>query len=155
MLWQRIHLRGSLLGDSAAINSAVFHVSSSGSSVNRIFADSATHKSHRQACCTDTPKQPTCDRQHRRNEVLSAASVRLQRMKKGSTRWWSLFLCKIPAIAYFHALRHYHWSPELNGRVRNGNVCFLRSKSPVIRRCASKAALICEKNFLLTSVCLF
>lgn len=28
-------------------------------------------------------------------------------------------------MTYFHAVRHYHRPHELNGRVRNGNVCFL------------------------------
>lgn len=32
---------------------------------------------------------------------------------------------KCPAMTYFHAVRHYHRPHELNGRVRNGNVCFL------------------------------
>ncbi len=32
---------------------------------------------------------------------------------------------KCPAITYFHAGRHYHRLQELNGSVRNGNVCFL------------------------------
>ena len=31
----------------------------------------------------------------------------------------------IPAITYFRAGEHYHRLQELNGRVRNGNVCFL------------------------------
>ena len=29
-----------------------------------------------------------------------------------------------PAITYFRAFRHYHQLQLLNGRVRNGNVCF-------------------------------
>ena len=28
-------------------------------------------------------------------------------------------------MTYFHACQHYHRPQELNGRVRNGNVCFL------------------------------
>ena len=31
-------------------------------------------------------------------------------------------------MTYFHAFRHYRWPHQLNGRVRNGNVCFLMGK---------------------------
>src|SRR5690242_12032004 len=34
----------------------------------------------------------------------------------------------VPAITYFRTFRHYHWPEELNGRVRNGNECFLLGK---------------------------
>ena len=54
---------------------------------------------------------------------------------------------EIPAITYFRTFQHYHWPCELNGRVRNGNVCFLADKSPGKRRRASKAAFVCEKKF--------
>jgi hypothetical protein len=36
--------------------------------------------------------------------------------------------CEIPAMTYFRACGHYHRPRELNGRVRNGNVCFLTRK---------------------------
>ena len=35
---------------------------------------------------------------------------------------------KDPAMTYFRTFRHYHRPEELNGRVRNGNVCFLLGK---------------------------
>jgi hypothetical protein len=34
----------------------------------------------------------------------------------------------IPAMTYFRTFRHYHRPKELNGRVRNGNECFLPGK---------------------------
>ena len=46
-----------------------------------------------------------------------------QRKNKPSTEVEGCLKC--PAITYFHAFRHYHRLQELNGRVRNGNVCFL------------------------------
>lgn len=35
---------------------------------------------------------------------------------------------KNPATTYFRAVLHYHRPLELNGRVRNGNVCFLKCR---------------------------
>lgn len=46
-----------------------------------------------------------------------------------------------PAITYFRTGGHYHRPCELNGRVRNGNVCFLTGIVTGIRESASKAAL--------------
>ena len=51
-----------------------------------------------------------------------------------------------PAITYFRTGGHYHRPCKLNGRVRNGNVCFLAGKVTGIRRSASKAAFFCVKK---------
>ena len=51
-----------------------------------------------------------------------------------------------PAITYFRTGMHYHRPCKLNGRVRNGNVCFLAGKVTGIRRSASRAAFFCVKK---------
>ena len=83
-----------------------------------------------------------------RNGVgAGVAAGRRSVKKKGAASMTRRCPNKIPAIAYFRTFQHYHWSRELNDRVRNGNVCFLAGKSPGKRRCASGAAFICEKKF--------
>ena len=51
-----------------------------------------------------------------------------------------------PAITYFRTGMHYHRPRELNGRVRNGNVCFLVGIVTGMHRSASKAAFFCVKK---------
>jgi hypothetical protein len=48
-----------------------------------------------------------------------------------------------PGRTYFRAVKHYHWSCELNVRVRNGNACFLAGNLPGNRRSDSGAAASC------------
>ena len=55
--------------------------------------------------------------------VLSISQMGTKEKTNPPPKWRVRLKC--PAITYFHAGRHYHRPHELNGRVRNGNVCFL------------------------------
>lgn len=57
-----------------------------------------------------------------------------------------------PAITYFRTGGHYHRPYELNGRVRNGNVCFLTGIVTGIHRSASKTAFSCAKKSKCTLI---
>ncbi len=43
---------------------------------------------------------------------------------------------KVPAMTYFRTFRHYHRLQQLNGRVRDGNECFLQDMVTGNRRAA-------------------
>ena len=63
---------------------------------------------------------------HGRKSVRLKPDLQIVHSKKKQTLHYSWrVVLKCPAITYFHACRHYHRLQELNGRVRNGNVCFL------------------------------
>ena len=69
---------------------------------------------------------------------------KLRAKKKPDPKIWLLKM--FPAITYFRTSMHYHWPRKLNGRVRNGNVCFLVGIVTGMHRSASKAAFFCVKK---------